>query len=64
MTKYPLSDHPNDGKSTYGDTSTGETTRDVIGYGKSTPDPKWPKNAKVNILLFIVTLFCILYFEL
>lgn len=39
---YPISSHPNDGKSCYGG-------RDLIGYGAQTPDPKWPKNAKVAL---------------
>lgn len=39
---YPLSSHENDGKSKYGG-------RDLIGYGKTPPDPKWPNNAKVAL---------------
>ena len=34
-----LSLHENDGKSEYGG-------RDMIGYGATPPDPKWPNNAK------------------
>mmetsp|Transcript_5551 Transcript_5551/g.7101 ORF Transcript_5551/g.7101 Transcript_5551/m.7101 type:complete len:341 (+) Transcript_5551:106-1128(+) len=40
--KYPLSYHPNDGKSQY-------SGRDVVGYGGSPPDPKWPNNAKLAL---------------
>jgi len=39
---YPLSSHPNDGKSNYGG-------RDLVGYASQPPDPKWPKNAKVAL---------------
>jgi len=39
---YPLSSHPNDGKSIYSD-------RDVPGYGKNPPNPKWPHSAKVAL---------------
>ena len=39
---YPLSSHENDGKSKYGG-------RDLIGYGQTPPDPKWPNNAKVAL---------------
>jgi peptidoglycan/xylan/chitin deacetylase (PgdA/CDA1 family) len=39
---YPLSCHPNDGKSIYGG-------RDVVGYGANPPNVHWPKNAKVAL---------------
>ncbi len=39
--KYPLSAHPNDGKSQYGG------SRDLVGYGSKPPNPKWPNNAKL-----------------
>lgn len=42
MTSYPLSSHPNDGKSQYGG-------RDLVGYGKSPVDPKWPNGAKLAL---------------
>lgn len=39
---YPLSNHPNDGKSSYGG-------RDLIGYGSTPPNPKWPNGAKLAL---------------
>ena len=36
------SDHENDGKSKYGG-------RDMIGYGRNTPQPRWPNKAKVAL---------------
>ncbi len=39
---YPLSSHPNDGKSKYGG-------RDLVGYGANPPDPKWPNDAKLAL---------------
>jgi len=41
-----LSLHENDGKSEYGG-------RDMIGYGATPPDPKWPNNAKVALNLVL-----------
>ena len=41
-TKYPLSTHPNDGKSQYGG-------RDTVGYGSKPPNPKWPNDAKLAL---------------
>ena len=40
--KYPLSTHPNDGKSQYGG-------RDAVGYGSKPPNPKWPNGAKLAL---------------
>ena len=51
-TKYPLSTHPNDGKSVYGGGSTGNV-RDVVGYGSSPPKPLWPNGAKVALNLVL-----------
>jgi len=42
MTSYPLSSHPNDGNSQYGG-------RDLVGYGKSPVNPKWPNGAKLAL---------------
>lgn len=42
----PITHHPNDGKSKYGG-------RDVVGYGSTPPDPKWPKGAKVALNLVL-----------
>lgn len=42
MASYPLSAHRNDGKSQYGG-------RDLVGYGKSSVDPKWPNGAKLAL---------------
>mmetsp|Transcript_8102 Transcript_8102/g.15257 ORF Transcript_8102/g.15257 Transcript_8102/m.15257 type:complete len:333 (-) Transcript_8102:220-1218(-) len=39
---YPLSSHPNDGKSIYGG-------RDAVGYGSNPPNVNWPHNAKVAL---------------
>ena len=39
--EYPLSSHPNDGKTSY-------SGRDCVGYGSTPPDPKWPNGAKVG----------------
>ena len=48
------SNHPNDGLSRYGGSGgDGATGRDVVGYGRDPPDPKWPNNAKVA-LSFVV----------
>ncbi len=40
--KYPLSSHPNDGKSQYGG-------RDIVGYGSKPPHPRWPNDAKLAL---------------
>ena len=40
--EYPLSSHPNDGKSQYGG-------RDMIGYGANPPNPHWPNNANLAL---------------
>ena len=39
---YPLSSHPNDGKSQYGG-------RDIIGYGSNPPSPQWPNSANLAL---------------
>lgn len=44
--KWPLSAHPNDGKSIY-------SGRDVVGYGPTPPKPLWPNGAKVALNLVL-----------
>ena len=44
---YPLSQHINDGLSTYGE------SRDMIGYANSPPAVTWPNNAKVALNLVL-----------
>jgi hypothetical protein len=49
--QYPLSSHPNDGKSTY-------ASRDLIGYGNPAtssrrPHVHWPNGAKVALNLVL-----------
>jgi hypothetical protein len=39
---WPITSHENDGLSKYGG-------RDMIGYGPTPQDPKWPRNAKVAL---------------
>mmetsp|Transcript_27582 Transcript_27582/g.58289 ORF Transcript_27582/g.58289 Transcript_27582/m.58289 type:complete len:332 (+) Transcript_27582:75-1070(+) len=43
---YPLSAHPNDGKSTY-------SGRDVVGYAADPPAVRWPNGAKVALNLVL-----------
>lgn len=43
---YPKSYHVNDGKSKY-------YGRDLVGYGATTPDAKWPNGAKVALNLVL-----------
>lgn len=43
---YPLSAHPNDGKSSYGG-------RDVVGYVGNPPPVRWPGGAKVALNLVL-----------
>ena len=43
---YPLSTHPNDGKSTYGG-------RDIAGYADKPPVVRWPGGAKVALNLVL-----------
>lgn len=52
---YPLSSHPNDGKSSYNDvdSSSGAVGRDVVGYGGNPPATVWPNGAKVALNLVL-----------
>ena len=45
-----LVNHENDGASIYG--SPGQV-RDVVGYGGTPPNPKWPRNAKAALSLVL-----------
>lgn len=46
---YPLSAHPNDGKSSYGKSAG----RDVVGYANNPPLVRWPGGAKVALNLVL-----------
>ena len=50
--QWKHSDHPNDGKASYGG-AEGASVRDVVGYGGSPPHVHWPNGAKVAINLVV-----------